>query len=186
MWGLTPALSAELVHAFFKSRQVKKVLIPGIGYGRNAQLFIHSGMKVTGIEISRTAIDMAVKHFGDQLTIYHGSVSEMPFDQQTYDGLFCYGLIHLLDREERKKLIDDCYQQLAENGCMVFTAITKEASTYGQGTCIGKDRYELFGGVHMFFYDRDSIQEEFGKAGLLEIAEVKENYPFYLITCTKQ
>jgi hypothetical protein len=44
----------------------------------------------------------------------------------------------------------------------------------------------MFGGVKMFFYDKESIHAEFGKAGLFEITEVTENYPFYLIKCRKR
>lgn len=186
MWGFKPAKSAILTKDFFIENKVKTVLIPGIGYGRNAQIFRETGMTVTGIEISQTAIDLGQKHFGNDLTIYHGSVTEMPFDNNLYDGIFCYGLIYLLSKAEREKLIEDCYNQLAENGCMVFTAITKEAKTYGQGTFISKDRFEMFGGVQLFFYDRETIEEDFGKVGLFEIIEVEENYPFYLIKCRKE
>ncbi|GAA4790946.1 class I SAM-dependent methyltransferase [Olivibacter ginsenosidimutans] len=186
MWGLEPAQSAVLTHDFFVSHGVKNILIPGIGYGRNAKIFKDSGLSVTGIEISQTAIDLAQKHFGKDLTIYHGSVTDMPFDQALYDGIFCYGLIHLLDKDERIKLISDCYKQLAPGGYLVFTTITKEAQTYGQGTLISKDRFALFGGVNLFFYDEATLQEEFGKAGLFEITTVTENYPFYLIKCQKK
>ncbi|GHB64691.1 class I SAM-dependent methyltransferase [Persicitalea jodogahamensis] len=185
MWGLDPAKSAVLTKDFFVEHHVKTVLIPGIGYGRNAQVFRDQKMTVTGIEISQTAIDIAHKHFGDDLTIYHGSVTEMPFDGKHYDGVFCYGLIYLLDKNERAKLIQDCYNQLIENGFMVFTTISREAETYGKGTCIGEDRFEMFGGVKIYFYDRQSIQEEFGNAGLFEVSEVTENYPFHLIKCRK-
>ena len=185
MWGFDPAKSAVLTKDFFVENKVKTVLIPGVGYGRNAQIFRDSGMTVTGIEISQTAIDLGQKHFGNDLKVYHGSVTEMPFDNNLYDGIFCYGLIYLLNKEEREKLIQDCYNQLTENGLMVFTAITKEAKTYRQGTYISKDRYEMFGGVRIFFYDRKSIKEEFAKAGLFEITEVVENYPFYIIKCKK-
>ncbi|WP_219034817.1 MULTISPECIES: hypothetical protein [Empedobacter] len=65
------------------------------------------------------------------------------------------------------------------------SSITKEAQTYGQGTYISKDRFEMFGGVKIFFYDKEIIEEEFGKYGLYEIIEVQENYPFYLIKCKK-
>lgn len=160
-------------------------MIPGIGYGRNAQVFIDNKIAVTGIEISKTAIEMAQKHYGKDMTIYHGSVTDMPFDDRKYEGIFCHALIHLLDEKERAKLISDCYHQLTENGYMLFSVITKEAQTYGQGNRVSKDRFEMFGGVKMFFYDRKSIREEFGKAGLFEVAEIKENYPFYLIKCKK-
>ena len=132
MWGFEPSNSAILTNNFFLQKSVKNILIPGIGYGRNAQIFRDNGITVTGIEISQTAIEMARKHYGTDMTIYHGSVTAMPYDKCQYDGIFCYALIHLLDSSEREKLIRDCYSQLAENGYMVFTAISKEAHTYGK------------------------------------------------------
>lgn len=64
-------------------------------------------MTVTGIEISQTANCLGQKHFANILKIYHGSVTEMPFDNKLYDGIFCYGLIYLLNENERAKLIKD-------------------------------------------------------------------------------
>ncbi|GAB2776984.1 hypothetical protein GCM10027275_19930 [Rhabdobacter roseus] len=151
MWGFEPARSAVLVRDFFAERGVRQVLIPGIGYGRNAQVFRDSGMAVTGIEISQTAIEIARKQYGPAMAIYHGSVTDMPFDHNRYDGIFCYALIHLLDRPEREKLIRDCYHQLTEQGYMVFTVLSKAAPTYGQGTYLSPDRFEMFGGVQLFF-----------------------------------
>jgi SAM-dependent methyltransferase len=185
MWGFEPSGSAVLTKDFFVRESVKNILIPGIGYGRNAQIFIDNGIAVTGIEISKTAIEMAGKHYGNTMLIHHGSVTDMPFDDKKYDGIFCYALIHLLDSSERAKLIRDCYHQLSENGYMVFTVISKEAPTYGQGKLVSKDRYEMFGGVNMFFYDIGSIRAEFDNAGLFEIIEIIENYPFFLIKCKK-
>ncbi|GAB5418965.1 MAG: class I SAM-dependent methyltransferase [Crocinitomicaceae bacterium] len=185
MWGSEPAKSTILANDFFIKNNVQNILIPGIGYGRNAKIFRDNGMSVTGIEISKTAIDLALDHFGNDLLIHHGSVTEMPFDDKLYDGIFCYGLIYLLDNDERKKLIQDCFNQLAESGYMFFTAITKDAQTYGHGTLISKDRFEMFGGVKIFFYDKETIEEEFGEFGLFETTEVIENYPFHLIKCTK-
>ncbi|HEY0274014.1 MAG TPA: class I SAM-dependent methyltransferase [Chitinophaga sp.] len=185
MWGFEPAKSAVLTKDLFVQQSVKNVLIPGIGYGRNAQVFLDNGMSVTGIEISKTAIDMAAKHYGPGMVIHHGSVTDMPFDNNRYDGIFCYALIHLLDSSEREKLIRDCYDQLTENGYMVFAVISKDAPTYGQGTFISEDRYEMFGGVRLFFYDIASIHAAFDAAGLFDITTVEENYPFFLIKCRK-
>jgi SAM-dependent methyltransferase len=185
MWGLSPAQSTVLTNDFFVENKVKSVLIPGIGYGRNAQIFKDNGMSITGIEISQTAIDLGRKHFGNEITIYHGSVTDMPFDNNLYDGIYCYGLIYLFNETERAKLIKDCYNQLTNNGLMVFTVISKQASIYGQGKYLSKDRFEMPWGVNLFFYDNESIEEEFGKAGLFEIMEVAESMPFYLIKCRK-
>lgn len=185
MWGFEPAVATLLTNTYFVEQQVKNVLVLGIGYGRNAQLFKTNGMAITGIEISKTAIDLAKKNLGKDTPIHHGSVTEMPFDNQMYDGIYCYALIHFLDKKEREKLIQDCYNQLQVNGVMVFATISKEAQLYGQGTCVGKDRFELHNGLNMFFYDKQTLQEEFGKSGLVDIIEVNDVYPFYLIKCKK-
>lgn len=185
VWGFTPAKSAILTKDFFIEHHVKNILIPGIGYGRNAKPFIDNGILVTGIEISQTAIELAKKHFGDELKIYHGSVTEMPFDDTLYDAIFCYALIHLLDKNERRKLIQDCFNQLREGGIMVFATISKKAQTYGQGTQVGKDRFEIFPGIKLFFYDNESIAEEFIHVGLFEITEIEDILPFYLVKCKK-
>ena len=185
MWGTEPAYAALVTKDFFVEKGVKKVLIPGIGYGRNAQVFSQAGMEITGIEISETAINLIRKYYLQQWVVHQGSVADMPFDDFKYDGIFCYALIHLLDKDERVKFIADCYGQLEENGYMVFTTITRQSQTYGQGTRIGKHRFEMFGGVKMFFYDLETVQAEFGNYGLIEVIEVQENYPFYLIKCQK-
>nr|WP_288837044.1 class I SAM-dependent methyltransferase [uncultured Flavobacterium sp.] len=185
MWGQEPAKSSELTAEFFANNNVKRILIPGIGYGRNAKPFTDKGISVTGIEISKTAIELARKYFPNDVKIHEGSVTGMPYDNNLYDGIFCYALIHLLNRNERIKLIKDCYSQLEKGGFMVFTTITKKAETYGKGTFVDKDRFEMFGGVKMFFYDRESIDDEFDGSGLFEITEVEENYPFYMIKCKK-
>ena len=41
MWGLEPAKSTVLTKNFFVEQQIKSVLIPGIGYGRNLLLPIY-------------------------------------------------------------------------------------------------------------------------------------------------
>lgn len=185
MWGLQPSNSAVLAKDFFIENSIKNILIPGFGYGRNAQIFKENGMKITGIEISKTAIDLAKKHYNNDYTIYNGSVTDMPFDKFLYDGIFCYGLIHLLDSSARQKLIFDCYNQLSYGGYMIFTAITKTSPTYGKGKFISKDRYEIYEGAKIYFYDTESIQVEFGNVGLLEVFEVNENLPLYFVKCKK-
>lgn len=64
MWGFEPAKSAFIGKNIFVKNDVRTVLIPGIGYGRNAEVFRDHGMTVTGIEISQTAIDLAINMLG--------------------------------------------------------------------------------------------------------------------------
>jgi SAM-dependent methyltransferase len=194
MWGFEPSDSANLTKDFFLEKNVKDILIPGFGYGRNAKVFIDHGIDVTGIEISKTAIGLA-RDKGLTMPIYHGSVADMPFDDKLYDGIFSYALIHLLNEREREKFIQSCYNQLKPNGYMIFTSISKEAPMYGKGKRLGKDYFEIMDGVKMFFYDSDSIKQEFGEYGLIEISEMvephkddetKPPFTFSMIICQKK
>lgn len=193
MWGFEPADSAILTKDFFLEKKIKDILIPGIGYGRNAKVFSDNGINVTGIEISKTAIELA-KQNGLDFKIHHGSVTDMPFDNKLYDGIFCFALIHLLGEDERQKLIKECYNQLNPNGYMIFTTISKKTPMYGKGEEISKDRFQMPYGVKLFFYDSDSVKEEFGQYGLVEFSEIDEpnkeskNAPplnFIFIKCKK-
>lgn len=194
MWGFEPSDSAILTKDFFLKKKVKDILIPGFGYGRNAKVFIENGIDVTGIEISKTAIELA-RDNGLTMPVFHGSVTDMPFDEKLYDGIFSYALIHLLNESEREKFIHSCYNQLKPDGYMIFTAISKEAPMYGKGKQLGKDYFEIMDGVKMFFYDFDSIKQEFGKYGLIEISEIvephKDNetkppFKFTMVKCQKK
>lgn len=194
MWGFEPSDSAIWTSEFFLEKKVKDILIPGIGYGRNAKVFLDKGINVTGIEISKTAIDLARQN-GMNINIFHGSVIDMPFDNKLYDGIFCYALIHLLNHHDREKFIKDCYNQLKPSGYMIFTTISKEAPMYGKGKQLDKDYFEIMDGVKMFFYDSDSIKQEFGNYGLIEFSKIiephknMENKPpftFMMIKCQKK
>jgi 2-polyprenyl-3-methyl-5-hydroxy-6-metoxy-1,4-benzoquinol methylase len=193
MWGFEPSDSAILTKDFFLEKKVKDILIPGIGYGRNAKVFTDNGIHVTGIEISKTAIELAREN-GLDLNIFHSSVTDMPFDDTLYDGIFCYALIHLLNNRERDEFIKACYNQLKPNGYMIFTTISKEAPMFGKGKQLGKDYFEIMEGMKMFFYDPDSIKQEFGKYGLIEFSEIVEPhknmenklpFKFIMVKCQK-
>ena len=93
MWGFEPSNIAIIVSDYFVEKNLTDILIPGIGYGRNAKPFIDNNMKVTGIEISKTAINIARQN-GIDNKIYHGSVSDMPFENKLYDGVVSFALIH--------------------------------------------------------------------------------------------
>ncbi len=191
MWGRDPARSALFASELFQRAGVRTVLLAGVGYGRNATPFLDAGMSVTGIEISATAISLARSELHLDFPIHHGSVTEMPFDEQAYDAVFCYGLLYLLDAASREKLLHDCYRQLSPGGLMIFTVVAKEAPMYKRGVQLGEDWYEVHPGVSIYFYDAASIAYEFAPLGLVEQLPMAEphgagaSWPFINIVCRK-
>lgn len=194
LWKFEPADSAIKARDLFAEKRFRKILIPGVGYGRNARLFVESGFEVTGIEISETAIQLA-RESGLDFPVHHGSVNQMPFNDTIYDGIFCYALIHLLNQNERRQFLKNCYNQLRTDGIMVFLVVSKEYQLYGNGKLVSKDRFRIDKGLDVFFYDSATIEKEFGRCGMMEYHEMdepvkhldnEEPMKFFQVVCRKK
>ncbi|WP_029038831.1 class I SAM-dependent methyltransferase [Salinimicrobium xinjiangense] len=190
MWGENPTDNARKVLELMQKRNIRNVLIPGFGYGRNAKLFYEEGIDVTGIEISKTAIERARKHFEGDVTIHFGSVTDMPFDKTQYESIYCYSLIHLLNKADRLKLINDCYSQLKDNGLMIFVALSINDKRFGLGEKLERNTFRSPQGLNLYFYDEESIKDEFGHYNIVEAKEVNEpeenpNEKHWMIICKK-
>lgn len=173
LWSFEPADSAIFARDLFAEKGFKSVLIPGVGYGRNAKTFIDNGFEVTGIEISETAIRLAREN-GLDFRIYHGPVKRMPYGKSSYDGIFCYALLHLLNQNDRRQFLKKCFDQLQPGGMMVFIVVSKENKLYGNGRPVSVDRFLIDKGLTVFFYDSATIEKEFSTYGLLEYCEIDE------------
>lgn len=194
VWTFEPANSALQTSDLFASEKIRNVLIPGIGFGRNAKPFLEKEMDVTGVEISKTAIRLAREN-GLNFPIHHGSVAEMPFDDSVYDGIYCYALIHLLNQNERRKFLKNCSDQLRDGGLMVFITVSKSyTKLFKNGKPVSKDRFRTQNGLDVFFYDPETIVREFGRFGLVEYTEIEEpvkHMPneepmtFWMVVCRK-
>ena len=172
-WKFEPSDSAIMTKNLFVANNINKILIPGVGYGRNAKLFVENGFQVTGIEISKTAIKLA-KENGLNFKIHHGSITSMPFDKDKYDGIFCYATLHLLNKNERRKFLNACFSQLKNNGIMAFTVVSCKSNMYGLGKKLSNDRFEISKGLNVFFYNSESLTKEFSDFGLVEYKEIDE------------
>ena len=177
MWKFEPSDSAKIALKLFDLDGINNILIPGFGYGRNAKLFLDNGFNVTGIEISKSAIEIA-KANKLKCKIHHGSVTLMPFDIKKFNGIYCYALIHLLNKYERRDFLKSCFKQLHHGGLMVFVISNKRMSMYGTGKLISKDRFKISNGLNVYFYDSDSIKKEFSEFGLIESKDIDEPMKF--------
>jgi SAM-dependent methyltransferase len=59
IWGNSPSLTAARAEEVFRGFGARSVLVPGAGYGRNADFFSEKDCAVSGIEISEKALKLA-------------------------------------------------------------------------------------------------------------------------------
>uniref|UniRef100_A0A7J3TFU4 Methyltransferase domain-containing protein n=2 Tax=cellular organisms TaxID=131567 RepID=A0A7J3TFU4_9EURY len=93
---------AELRNVFGEHR--KKILDVGTGTGFLAFLLARLGYEVTGVDISNGMLDIARKKaqkLGLNVQFVYGDAENLPFDEQTFDGVICRHLLWTLPNPER-------------------------------------------------------------------------------------
>ena len=177
VWGNSPSQTAAYALEIFRQHRVKRILVPGSGYGRNTKLFSESGFEVTGVEISEVACALAKKY--DPQTRHHsGSVLNMSFDNNKYDAIYCFNVLHLFPEIERKLFLRECADKLRDNGLMFFTAFSDRDPSCGKGKKTEKNTFESRPGRPAHYFTEDNLRDYFKDFETIEtgIMEDPENH----------
>ncbi len=106
------------------------ILDLGCGTGRNANYLAELGNKVAGLEISQTAIGLAISR-AKELEIkvdykLHNIGSEYPFEDATFDLALDVTSSNSLNEKERYIYLSETHRVLKENGYFFVKALCKE------------------------------------------------------------
>jgi SAM-dependent methyltransferase len=173
IWGEFPSQSAHYALKLFLENHVKTILVPGSGYGRNTKLFSSSGFDVTGIEISKTAFDMAWQ-FDQQSKFYCGTVLDMSFDNRQYDAIYCFNVLHLFRQDDRKLFLQQCIAKLKEQGLAFFTVFSDTESTFGQGAETEPNTFESKPNRPVHYFTEDDLRHHFHDFEIIETGTIIE------------
>jgi SAM-dependent methyltransferase len=173
IWGDSPSRTAEYAKELFLRNEVKSILVPGAGYGRNAKLFASSGLSVTGIEISDEALKLARDH-ASTIVYYQGSVLDMPFSDDRYDAIYCFNVLHLFREAERRLFLGKCYDQLNEDGLAFFTVFSEQESSYGKGCEVEPNTFESKPGRPVHYFTEDDLLVHFKDFEVVETGIVED------------
>lgn len=110
----------------FASFRGKRVLEVGCGIGVDLVRFARQGAIVTGIDLSRTAIDLARKNFalrglaGD-LRVMNGEAME--FEGESFDAVYAHGVIQYT--ADPARMISEIHRVLRPGGQAILTVYNK-------------------------------------------------------------
>ena len=157
IWGDQPSKSAKIALKYFKSREIKSILVPGAGYGRNTKLFSENGYIVVGIEISSKAIQIARK-FDKKSKFIELSVLDLESSGILYEAIYCFNTLHLFLEKQREKFLNNCFRLLKDRGYVFFVVFSEEEKSFGKGRQIEKNTFESKPGrpTH-YFTEKDLI-----------------------------
>lgn len=174
IWGTEPSKTVIYAHKLFKKYDIIKILIPGAGYGRHTKFFSKNNYEVTGIEISEIALNIA-KEFDSKSKLILGSVLDMPFNNEIYEEVFCYNVLHLLLKNERVLFIEKCYNQLRDNGHAFFSVFSEQENSFGMGTKIEENTFESKPYRPTHYFAEQDIMTHFKSFTVIETGIIEEH-----------
>jgi len=177
IWGTESSKTAKYALELFKKHGLHNILVPGAGYGRNTKLFSDSILDVVGIEISAAAINIA-RSFNPKTKFFQGSVLDMPFDDEKFDGIYCHNVLHLLLRDDRISFLKKCYKQLRINGYVFFVVFSDKEGSFGKGKRIEENTFESKPWRPTHYFTEPDLNEHFKEYSVIEtgIMEDHENH----------
>ena len=109
----------------------RDVLEAGCGIGTDAVQFVRAGARYTGIDFSRTAVDLARRRFELaqlQGSFVQGSITELPFPDRSFDLVYSNGVIHHMPETERA--VGEFYRVLRPGGCALVMVYHRDSFNY--------------------------------------------------------
>ncbi|WP_040951423.1 class I SAM-dependent methyltransferase [Gorillibacterium massiliense] len=171
IWGETASPTADHARQLFAENGAKTVLVPGAGYGRNTRAF-SAEFLVDAIELSPDAIELARK-FDPRTTFIEGSALDHATGK-TYDGIYCYDLIHLFEQMERDSLTVNLIKHLGEKGLLYITCFSDEDANCGLGKETEPGTYEYKPGKLAHFFSEEDLRRHFAGLTIVETGSVDE------------
>ncbi|MEM3405621.1 MAG: class I SAM-dependent methyltransferase [Candidatus Pacearchaeota archaeon] len=149
----------------------------GCGVGNYVIIFSKYGYKVTGIEISKSRLDIARKNcrkYKVKAKLILGDIKKMPFKNESFDIVFCHGVVeHFPDSE---KGVRELYRVLKKNGKAMISVPNKitffEINKYLQ-ILLGKILHKK---IWRAGYERSFTKNQFEKILIKEGFKIKDFY----------
>lgn len=167
----------------WKDLGFKDYLDLGCGLGRHTVLFARNGFNTNCFDIEQSAIDSTTKWCSDEGFKVTGKVGDMlnlPYEDESFDCIFCRNVISHTDTEGVKKAIAEIRRVLRKGGECYFTLASK--STFGfsktdwplidKNTKICKTEGPEYNVPH-YFADLDDVKELVSDFTLIDVYHVE-------------
>ncbi len=129
-----------------------RVLDAGCGNGKMLVPLVRAGFNAMGVDISRGAL-LAM---ADRRTV-QGDVRNLPFKDDTFDGVVCYDVLqHLLD-VERNAAVLEIRRVLAPGGLFFLQVFGNKDMRYG-GILVEPDTFRRHSGIVYHYFSEEELR----------------------------
>ena len=155
----------------------ERVLEIGCGNGNGIKLIkkYFSPKEIYGMDLDQRMIDLAIKRIDDKsVKLKVGDVSRLPYDDNTFDAIFDFGVIHHVPNW--KDVVSELYRVLKPGGEIIMEDLSIETFE----TVFGRVMRSILKHPYDKMYKRQELADEFKKVGFL-VSKEKVFFPLQTI-----
>ncbi len=136
VWGTEDKATNDLLQS---TKITGKWLNLCAGDGRFNNHLLNSANEVVAVDVDESALQKLIritpKILSNRLTTKAMNVTKpFPFDDNTFDGVFCVGTLHLFPKPIFKKIFNEIERVLKQNGRIIIDFATDIKRTYSDGS----------------------------------------------------
>ena len=195
MFGSLPSYPAGIAAEMFNKEGKKLILELGGGQGRDTIFFAKSGLHVTVLDYSESAVG-TIADTAERLglagyitALQHDVRVALPFADESMDGCYSHMLYCMaLTTSELEFVSREVRRVLRPNGLHVYTVRHMKDPHFGKGLHRGEDMYEC-GGFIVHFFSREKVErlaEGFEIASVDDFEEGELPRKLFLVTLRKK
>jgi len=119
----------------------KKLIDLGCGNGRDSMYFCKSGLMVTAVDSSKSAIKSIDERQMPIFAVCNDFVNTRALTCVDYDYCYARWSIHAITQAQQDELIPNVYRGLKDGGLLFIEVRTVSDAKYGQGEPLGEHEY---------------------------------------------
>lgn len=174
-WGGPRSIQAVRDHL----PQGSRVLDAGCGNGRYL-LPLSRMYRTVGIDISKTALVASrayLEKSGQPSEHLVSSVTELPFDDDSFDGVVCYGVLQHLFANDRRTAVSEFKRVLSPGGFLFFEAFGAGDMRYG-GTEVEPHTFLRKSGLIYHYFTIEEVESLLGDFEIIKLEDVRSQKSF--------
>ncbi len=170
----------KILQDFLKNSHGKSILDYGCGDGNYSILMHNMGFKVTGIDVSSNAIDIAEKSCNaESLTFYVADSVPERFPKNSFDTVIMLNVLHCLSNLKRAELLEQVRRVLKNRGCFFASVLSINDESYprNEWTEVEPSTFDDGSGKLFHFFTLEEITNEFEFLDRLQMDILENVHP---------
>lgn len=145
----------------------------GCGNGKTAIALIEMGYRVTGVDFSKSAIDMCSEIKGDAEFVC-SRVDSLPFDDDSFDGALAFHVLEHLDDKELADTVSELRRVVRDGGHILIKAFSRNDMRSEKGESIDENTFVRGNGIRYHYFTEEELIDALRPMQCASISTVDE------------